>query len=467
MLASPSRLTRLAALLVVSLAAAVVRVSAQDPEKDAARPGLEENRQIQSTRAADDALKLNASGEDVTYEQVLADPDNLDLNYRFARAQVRKGDLKGAAATLERMLLIEPNRPQVRLFYAVVLYRLDNTVEAKRELDLLAAEKLPGALGEEVVSYQKLVDARTKKNHITVRAGLGFQYDTNRNAAPANGERLFGDVPIPLSLASQRRDDTSVLFLGGADYRRAVGNGQELFGSFNYFKSEQTLVKVLNLAAFSLQGGAVLHRGRDSLTPSLVWDHVLLAQTSYLRDRGVDLRYEHKLGKRGDLYVQVHDVYQDFAATAVVPTADERDGIQIDALFGGDYVLTPVNRIGAAYQRTLKRAGKPYNAFDRNGLLLNDIWLLGKGTFLLANAALDYDMYRDPDVALSRKLRRDTTIRASLTYGVPLQLVHKSLQDFVMTFTYEYYQAMSTVENFSYTNDKIGTLLTYKFDLGF
>lgn len=461
-----SRLTLIAAIFFSSLAAASP-AAAQDPEKDAQRPLTEEQRQIQTTQVAADAAKLGAEGADVTYEQVLSDPDNMDLNYRFARSQVRKGDLKGASATLERMLLINPNLPNVRLFYAVVLYRLDNTVEAQRELDLLAKMNLPAPLGGEVENYRKLVAERIKKNHLTIRAGLGFQYDTNRNAAPSNGERLFADLPIPLSLSSQRRDDTSVLFLGGADYRRAIGNGHELFGSFNYFKAEQTLVKILNLAAFSLQGGVALHDGRDTLTPSLVWDHVLLAQTSYMRDRGVDLRYEHKVGKRGDLYFQLHDVYQDFAATAVVPTADERDGIQIDATFGGDYVLTPTNRIGGGYQRTLKRAGKPYNAFDRNGLLLNDIWLLGKGTFLLTNVVLDYDMYRDPDVALSAKLRRDTTLRASATYGVPLTLVHASLKDFIMTFTYEYYQATSSVENFAYTNDKIGTLLTYKFDLGF
>ena len=454
-----------AALLALLLGAA--RAYAQNPEEEAKRPTLEQQRSEQATNVSEDAAKLYAPGQEISYEQILANPDNADLNYRYARQQVRKGDLKGAAATLERMLLIDPNKPRIRLFYAVVLYRLDNIVEAQHELDILASAKLGGQLGEEVKEYQRLVAERLKRNHISGRAGVGFQYDTNRNAAPASGSRLFFDTPIALSPGSQRRDDTAVVFLGGLDYRRDVGNGQALFGSANYYQAEQTLEKILNLKAYSLQGGGVYQRGRNTITPTLLFDHVLLAQSTYLRDRGVDVRFEHKVGRQGDYYVQVHDVFQDFVANRVVPTAPERTGIQLDITAGFDYVLNPTMRVGAGYLHTWKHAAKHYNQFGRDGLLADYIWLLGKGTFLLSNFTFNYDQYDQPDVALSSKYRRDTTFRASATYGLPLNLAHPALKDFLMTFTYEYYHALSNIENFGYSNNKIGTLLTYKFDVGF
>lgn len=454
-----------AALLVVLLGAG--RAFAQNPEEEAKRPTLEQQRNEAETNVSNEAAKYYAPGQDVTYEQILADPDNMELNYRYARTQVRKGDLKGAAATLERMLLINPNLPRIRLFYGVVLYRLDNVVEAQRELDVLHDAKLPEPLGSEVEGYRKLVASRLKKNHIAGRAGVGFQYDTNRNAAPANGERLFSDTPIALTPSSQRRDDTSIVGIAGLDYRRDVGNGQALFGSANYYQAEQTLVKILNLKAYSLQAGGVYTRGRDTITPTLVFDHVELAQQTYLRDRGVDVRYEHKVGKQGDVYVQVHDVFQDFVANTVVPTAPQRTGIQLDITAGGDYVLTPTNRVGLGYLHTWKHAASHFNQFGRDGIIADDIWLLGKGTFLLSNVTFNYDQYDQPDLALSARYRRDTTVRASATYGLPLTLAHPALKDLVLTFTYEYYHALSSVENFAYSNNKIGTLLTYKFDLGF
>ena len=46
------------------------------------------------------------------------------------RAQIRRGDVRGAGATLERILLMRPDLPRIRLLYAIVLYRLDNLDEA-------------------------------------------------------------------------------------------------------------------------------------------------------------------------------------------------------------------------------------------------------------------------------------------------------------------------------------------------
>ncbi len=61
----------------------------------------------------------------VTLADVFANPDNLDLNFRYAKAQIARGDLLGAAATLERILLINPDLTRARLLYGIVLFRLD------------------------------------------------------------------------------------------------------------------------------------------------------------------------------------------------------------------------------------------------------------------------------------------------------------------------------------------------------
>lgn len=52
---------------------------------------------------------------------VLKDPGTLDLACRYAQTQIRKGDLLGASPTLERILLVRPDLPRVRVLYAVVL----------------------------------------------------------------------------------------------------------------------------------------------------------------------------------------------------------------------------------------------------------------------------------------------------------------------------------------------------------
>src|SRR5258708_394205 len=75
------------------------------------------------------------SGErPVSYADILRDPDNVDLNYRYALGLIGKGNLRGASATLERITLIDPSLAKVHLLYGVVLFRLDNLNDAENEL---------------------------------------------------------------------------------------------------------------------------------------------------------------------------------------------------------------------------------------------------------------------------------------------------------------------------------------------
>ena len=77
------------------------------------------------------------SAETIAFEEILAAPNDLQLNLDYARQEVKSGRLQQAAAALERLLLIKPNWDSVRLFYGVVLYRLDDMGGAIRELSLL------------------------------------------------------------------------------------------------------------------------------------------------------------------------------------------------------------------------------------------------------------------------------------------------------------------------------------------
>src|SRR5262249_41208183 len=46
------------------------------------------------------------------FQQMLADPANLDIAFAYADVAAQLGDNEGAVATLERMLLFNPNLPR-------------------------------------------------------------------------------------------------------------------------------------------------------------------------------------------------------------------------------------------------------------------------------------------------------------------------------------------------------------------
>lgn len=81
-------------------------------------------------------------GPPVSFAQLYENPDDRELNLSYARQQSARGDLLGASAALERLLYAEPNWHSARLFYAAVLYRLDDKKAALSELELLSGSDM-------------------------------------------------------------------------------------------------------------------------------------------------------------------------------------------------------------------------------------------------------------------------------------------------------------------------------------
>ncbi|NNL65641.1 MAG: hypothetical protein HKP30_05320, partial [Myxococcales bacterium] len=151
--------------------------------------------------AGEEAAELaRFAGEDVSYADVLADPDDIATSYQWARRQVREGELRGAAATLERILLLRPDLAAVRLLYAVVLYRLDSLAEASRQLEILSDGPLRPAERAEVARYQKTLRRASRRTRFDTSLSFGTNYETNRNSAPMSGTRQIQLGPARLEL---------------------------------------------------------------------------------------------------------------------------------------------------------------------------------------------------------------------------------------------------------------------------
>src|SRR3954462_11637383 len=91
-----------------------------------------------------------------TFEQVLAAPDDLALNLRFAESEAQAGNLLSSSAALERILLQAPGWGPARLLYAAVLYRLDDLAGAEQQLNQLDQSKLTDLQKAEARRYRSL-----------------------------------------------------------------------------------------------------------------------------------------------------------------------------------------------------------------------------------------------------------------------------------------------------------------------
>lgn len=187
------------------------------------RESIESQREVE--RTAQDALDLEAfsKGPPVTFQQVLEDPDNIELNVRYALTQIRDGNVRGAGATLERVLLIRPDLAVVRVLFAIVLFRLDNLDEAERELVSLLELDLEPKLRRQIDQYLDQIASRRKKTIFTFAMNFATQYDWNRNASPKSEIRLAADLPTRTTGDSSRQDDLALNGLAQLSFEHDLG----------------------------------------------------------------------------------------------------------------------------------------------------------------------------------------------------------------------------------------------------
>lgn len=148
-------------------------------------PGSAQTPDENQKRAYDDA-----------FQEMLRQPANLDVLFRFATVASQTGDLEGAVSALERMLLIDPNLPRVRLELGVLYFRLNSFEVARTYLQAaLASPGLPPDVRAKAEQILAELDSRLSRSRFSGEVFLGMRYQSNANLGPANSQvRLFGQV---------------------------------------------------------------------------------------------------------------------------------------------------------------------------------------------------------------------------------------------------------------------------------
>lgn len=452
------------------LALGAGRLQAQIPvtESEGLTPSQRLKAEAQAQKEAEMARNRKAvENGNITYQQVLADPDNIDLNYRYAQGQIARGEMRGALATLERLLMLNPNLHRVRLLYALVLLRLDNLGEAERELLTLSKLSLPPDLRDEMQEYLRQIKKRRRRTRLGTNISLGFDYDTNRNASPSAAGRLVQDRFIVLAGSDKKAQDTSLVTIANIWATQDLGTqwGHELFASLTYFRAEQTTQDSLDLTAYSSQFGANFKSGFFTFTPSAGFDHVRLSEDTFLRTDTVSTRFGFKHTERFSTAFEIRSSWENYSRTAVVPVAPEREGRKNDFSYSGDFLLNKTMKVSGGCAITIKEAAALYNAFERYSLNIGHTWLLGRGMFLLSSFTFNIDEYDNRDTLVSQKVRDDLSYRVRFTHGAPLTLIDRRLKDLVFATTYEWFHAESNLLNYAYENNKVSGMLTYKWEL--
>jgi tetratricopeptide (TPR) repeat protein len=443
------------------------------PRQEQERPaqGLREAERAGRAARAAQTLRPLEPGEKITYADVLAHPDDVELNYLYAQSQVAVGELRGAASTLERILLLSPNLARVRLLYAVVLFRLDNLNESEREFRTVSKLPMSESLRAEVDRYLELIALRRKTTRFFANLGGGMQWDSNRNAGPDGNQVLFLDTPFDL-VTGQKQSDFSGVMLAGLRVQHDLGYdaGHALLGGLQLYGQKQVDVTELDLMAISGEAGGLYRLPYVDVQPNLYGTYLNLAGESYVSTAGAGVRANHRISQSLDLFARFRFDYEFFESLARSPITDERTGGRTQGALGVTWTPGPTWRFDAAAGFVDKQADQDFYTYVGPLAVLSGTWLLGQGQFLLANFSFEYDDYAGPEVVISSRTRRDAIYLAGLTYGAPLGFLlpflspPRAVRDTLLTVNGTYLNEQSTIPNYQYDDWRFTVLFTKNFD---
>lgn len=137
---------------------------------------------------------------DAAFQRMLDNPSDLDITFAFAELAMRIGDFEGAISALERMLLINPELPRVRLELGVLYFRIGSYAIARSYLqEAMRAKDMPDDIRSRVEIYLSEANKRLSRHKFFGSIAMGARYQSNANGGPNSPAVLVGGVAATLN----------------------------------------------------------------------------------------------------------------------------------------------------------------------------------------------------------------------------------------------------------------------------
>jgi Tetratricopeptide repeat len=411
---------------------------------------------------------------DDAFKETMRKPADLDVLFRFATLASQTGDLEGAISALERMLLIDPDLPRVRLELGVLYYRLGSYEMSRTYFE--GALKSPSVPPDvRAKAEQFMADAISKQNpsHFSGETFFGFRYQSNANLGPSTSNVLLFGQTANLNQSATGTPDWGIV--GSLQVRHVYDFGRQdkaaLETQFSVYANRQFTQSQANVTLLDLTTGPRFQVFANSfedmsVRPFLTGGYIWVNDTPYYGSYGGGIETSTLLGDglRGNtVFLFRRHENQD---TAYLPTNSQFRGIELSANSNLLYALTP--RISLFANGNVQR-------FEADTATWQSYQLLGVGggfafrfpdpvlktggfwTFAV-NAAVQWWKYDAPDPTVDPgqdRYQNDTIL--NVTASIPFD------DRTTLTVSGGRFNRTASVANYAFTNNSVLFGISWRF----
>jgi hypothetical protein len=275
---------------------------------------------------------------DEAFHATYAAPGDVEAALNFAKVATLAGDLEGAIGALERVLIFNPDLPEID-FELGRLYRALGALDTARMYFQRAdpARLSADERAERDTALAEIAGA-TARNKFSGAAALGLRYQTNANAGAVEATRLAqgppGMPPPPAGTSFRGRPDADAFaaVTGQHSYDFGDQSGDSWDSRLSLYGTRQFHRHLVNVSVAEIDTGPRFHLGTAATDPS--WRPYILTNlfelggTTYFVSNGGGVNGHMQLapGWTGDATLEMRNLK--FYNSSLVSTATDKDGAQ-------------------------------------------------------------------------------------------------------------------------------------------
>ena len=350
-----------------------------------------------------------SSEKNITYMQILQNPNDLDLNIKYAQQQGKMGNFKQTISTLERLNMLYPDNVEIKLYLLSVLVQVDSPEKANT---IIAEMKLRKDLeAEDLETLQEIEEELRDREpslwKLTADFSTGAFFTNNVNSVSKNRLKEESDSVVGFNSAMHDRTLSAGI---GLSATRPIGEESSFLINASQSTSEQYSETDDDFQSYGLTFALDTVLGNQSLSP-----YLMLSKSDYQTDAD---SFSKMYGFGGFFSVGERNSFSygySFADSkgnhnSTDDTAMETNSIAHAFTLGHDLILTPIisSSISLGYSDTDARvdAGNDYETYDF-GLGLNFAF---PWAYIAVSNAVSFNDYKRVDTTVSStKLRSDYT----------------------------------------------------------
>jgi len=411
---------------------------------------------------------------DAAFEETIRQPANLDVLFRFSVVATRVGDLEGAVSALERMLIISPDLPRVRLELGVLYFKLGSYEVAHTYLEAaLQSPSVPPDVRSRGEQFLAEIEKRQQRSRFAGEVFMGWRYQSNANLGPATSSvRLFGQA-ANLNEAALGKADWGIV--SSAQIRHTYDLGKQDRATIETFltayANRQFQVSAANVTLLDLNSGPRFQVFQGifedvTLKPFAAAGYVWVNDTPYYGSYGAGLEATVLLSDRLRNISTFVWRRQNYPDTSYLPTNSQFSGVLFSGITNFQYQLTDVVAL------FLNGSGQRYQT-DQTVWQNYTLWGIGAGFAFrfpdpLFKSALPWTInfafnqqwwsYDAPDPFVdpgTMRLQADTILNIAL--AVPFD------ERTTLTISGGRFNRAATVPNYEFTNNSAMLGVSWRF----